>query len=48
MTSQTIFSLKIKLPFKFIPEENKWSKIMADINESKALDYIIGSKGIEE
>ena len=42
------FEEKIKLPFKFIPEENKWSKIMADINDSKELDYIIGSKGIEE
>ena len=39
---------KIKLPFKFIPEEKKWSEIMEEINQSKELDSIISSRGIEE
>ncbi len=39
---------KIKLPFKFVPEEKKWSEIMADINKSKELDFIIDSKGVQD
>ena len=30
---------KIKLPFKEIPKEEEWSKLMNSVNESKVLDY---------
>ena len=39
---------KIKLPFKFVPEEKIWSQIMDELNNSKELNHLINSSKIQE